>query len=274
MRFVTWIVVFLVISVSAESANADVRFMQGLGDTHYQRVNSSHVGRHYHVFVRLPDGYERSSRTRYPTIYLLDGGGLLPMLGTYYKYLTLGKEVPEAILVGISYGADGYANGNFRSTDFTVPSATRSRWGGASKFQKFLSDELMPLIEKNYRSRGDRRVIFGHSLGGHFVLYTALTKPGLFWGHIASNPALHGELDFFLERHGESMYSERSRLFVASAAMDEPRYRQPALEWIAHWSRADDRPWELKTVTLGNHSHMSAAPASFRQGLHWLFSRR
>jgi predicted alpha/beta superfamily hydrolase len=39
-------------------------------------------------------------------------------------------------------------------------------------------------------------------LGGQFVLYTALTRPDLFWGHIASNPALHRNLPFYPENHG------------------------------------------------------------------------
>jgi hypothetical protein len=43
------------------------------------------------------------------------------------------------------------------------------------------------------------------------------------------------------------------------------------LQWIEHWSARDDKPWQLKTVDLDGHSHMSAPPASFRQGLIWLF---
>jgi len=35
----------------------------------------------------------------------------------------LAEEIPEAILVGISYGTDDWQQGNLRSTDFTAPSA-------------------------------------------------------------------------------------------------------------------------------------------------------
>ena len=136
-----------------------------------------------------------------------------------------------------------------------------------------MSDELFPFIEHNYRSRPDRRIIFGQSLGGQFVLYTALMDPDLFWGHIASNPALHRNLPFFLKRHNEAV-TERtsSKLFVASGSMDEPRFRKPALKWIEHWSAIDTLLWQLKTIDLDGHSHMSAPPAAFRQGMRWLFS--
>lgn len=267
-------VAFFLMTVSAASSAVETRFMQGLGDTHYQRIDSEILGRHYHIFIMLPDGYEQSPGEDYPTIYLLDGGTLFPLLSTYYRYLNFGEEIPDAIIVGISYGSDNFEDGNYRSTDYTAKSLERDYWGGADKFQRFLSDELLPFIERTYRSRADRRVIFGQSIGGQFVLYTALTKPDLFWGHVASNPALHRNLPFFLQKHGKAVIDgEQSKLFVGSGSKDNPMFRVPALKWIEHWSNNDDNPWQLKTITLEGHTHMSAPPASFRQGMTWLFSK-
>ena len=170
------------IFVGAANAAVGTEFLQGLGDTRYHHVASDGIGRGYHIYVMLPDGYDESADDRYPTIYLLDGGALFPLLSAYYRYLTLGEEIPNAIIVGISYGSDNLDGGNYRSTDYTAKSPERDYWGGAGQFQKFLSEELLPFIEGSYPSRSDRRVIFGQSIGGQFVLYTALTKPNLFWG--------------------------------------------------------------------------------------------
>lgn len=258
--------------VSPVFASVDVQFMQGLGDTRYHYIESESVGRGYHTYVMLPDGYDTNADTTYPTIYVLDGGALFPLFAAYYRYLNFGEEIPDSIIVGISYGSDTFEGGNFRSTDYTAPSAERDYWGGADYFQSFLSDELLPMIERNYRSRTDRRVIFGQSIGGQFVLYTALTKPNLFWGHIASNPALHRNLPFYLEKHADAETDrELSRLFVADGTLNDAQFREPSLQWIERWSERDDKPWQLKTVNLEGHSHMSAPPASFRQGLIWLF---
>lgn len=265
--------VLLLLAASITIAAVDTEFLQGLGDTRYHHVASDGIGRGYHIYVMLPDGYDEFADDRYPTIYLLDGGALFPLLSAYYRYLTLGEEIPNVIIVGISYGSDKFDGGNYRSTDYTAKSPERDYWGGAGQFQKFLSEELLPFIEGSYASRFDRRVIFGQSIGGQFVLYTALTEPNLFWGHIASNPALHRNLPFFLEEHAESAsVSEQSRLFVASGTNDDPRFRGPALEWIEHWSGVENSPWQLKTMNLDGHSHMSAPPASFRQGMRWMFS--
>jgi len=256
------------------SSAVETRFMQGLGDTHYQQMDSRIIERRYHIYIMLPNGYEQSPDEDYPTIYVLDGGALFPLLSAYYRYLNLGEEIPDAIIVGISYGSDNFENGNYRSTDYTAKSADRDYWGGAGRFQLFLSDELFPMIERTYRSRADQRVIFGQSIGGQFVLYTALTKPNLFWGHIASNPALHRNLPFFLRKHGPTATrGEQSKLFVGSGSLDDPRFREPALRWIEYWSNNDDNPWKLRTMNLDGHTHMSAPPASFRQGMSWLFSK-
>jgi len=267
----TLIIILCLCSLRVHAATS-TEFLHGLGDSRYHFVESESVGRGFHVYVMVPNGYDERSAEKYPTIYLLDGGGLFPLLTAYYQYLNFGEEIPDAIIVGISYGGDTPEEGNYRSTDYTAPSAERDYWGGAEKFQQFLGDELMPVIESGYRADPERRVIFGQSIGGQFVLYTALTRPNLFWGHIASNPALHRNLPFFLRRHSANESTgDKSRLFVADGTLDDPRFRDPAMKWIDHWSAKDDIPWELKTVDLEGHSHMSAPPASFRQGMTWLF---
>ena len=253
-------------------AAVDSQFMQGLGDTRYHYIESESVGRGYHIYVMLPDGYDANAGDIYPTIYVLDGGALFPLFAAYSRYLNFGEEIPDSIIVGISYGSATFEGGNLRSTDYTAPSAERDYWGGAGNFQSFLSDELLPMIESNYQSNERRRVIFGQSIGGQFTLYTALTKPTLFWGHIASNPALHRNLPFYLAKHANAEPGrEQPRLFVAEGTLNDAQFHEPSLQWIEHWSAREDKPWRLKTVNLEGHSHMSAPPASFRQGLIWLF---
>jgi predicted alpha/beta superfamily hydrolase len=260
----------LVILLPLQATAVDTQYLQGLGDTHYELVESEAVGRAFHVYTMLPESYTSDAETRYPTIYVLDGGLLFPLLVAYYRYLRIAGETQEAIIVGISYGSDRFEGGNYRSTDFTAPSVERDYWGGAERFQAFLQNELMPLVEKRYRSDASRRIVFGHSLGGQFVLYSAQTMPELFWGHIASNPALHRNLDFFLAQRPASESS--SRLFVASATGDEEVYRTPLKSWANHWSNDETRPWALKIMHLEGHTHLSAPPASFRQGLSWLYA--
>jgi predicted alpha/beta superfamily hydrolase len=267
--FLTFI--FIVLTGSATAENLDTGLLHSLGEVKYHELQSCTLKRAFHIFVDLPKDYAESGET-YPTIYLLDGDITFPLMAGYHHYLRSDNETPAAILVGISYGAETFEEGNKRSTDYTAPTDEREYWGGAANFQIMLSDELMPLIENTYRSDPTRRVIFGQSIGGQFVLFTAFTRPELFHGHIASNPALHRNLPFFLEWHSDKKTPANSRVYVSSGELDDPRFREPALKWIDYWQNQDSRPWALKTQTLAGQTHFSAAPEAFRQGLAWSFS--
>ena len=273
MKHCASILLGFALAVSAFDSSADcidTRLLQSLGEVRYHELKAQKLGRSFHIFVDLPEDYQ-STGHNYPTIYLLDGGNTFPLMAAHHHYLRFGNETPEAILVGISYGADTFKEGNWRSTDFTAPSEERDFWGGAGVFQAMIKDELIPLIEGEYRSDPSRRILFGHSLGGQFVLYNALTMPALFYGHIASNPALHRNLPFFLEWHGETEITESvSRLFVASSEFDDPQFRKPAMEWVGHWQAMISPPWALEVRTLPGQTHLSSTPEAFRLGLAWL----
>lgn len=249
----------------------DATLLQGLDETRYHRVDSAPLEQTYHVFVRLPEEYDASNQ-RFPTVYLLDGGTTFPLLAGYYRYLRLAEAIPPMILVGISYGTDDWRQGNARGRDFTAPSAEREHWGGARAFQDFFRAQLFPLIEASYRADPARRVVFGQSLGGQFAIHAALMARDLFWGHIASNPALHRNLELFIDSTAVVAADPRARLFVASGSDDDPQFRDPAVKWMEHWGAIEPRPFDLEMRTLPGHDHFSAAPASFRAGLQWLFA--
>lgn len=269
-----------VLVASAPAVGAGETRLQAIDRAHYHRLAPEEPDAVYHVYVRLPENHEPGSERRYPVVYLLDGGNMFPLLAGYYRYLELGEEIPELILVGISYGTDYFRQGNQRARDFTAEAPEPEWWGGAPQFRRFLREELIPLVESGYPADSQRRVLLGQSLGGQFVLYDALQPDPLFWGHIAINPALHGNLPLFLEAPESFEPSEsskasgggpRPRLYVAVGADDLPRFRGPALAWMGHWVGREETPWDLETEILPGESHFSAAPAAFRRGLRWLF---
>ena len=262
-------VALLTIATTLGATELDTRYLQGLGDIRYHEVAAEAVGRSYHVYVRLPEGYSDGDDD-YPTLYLLDGGALLPLFASYYRALNFSEEVPDSIIVGISYGSDSFETGNYRSTDYTAPSPEREYYGGAARFQRFLADELMPMIQSAYRSNPERRIVFGQSIGGQFVIFTAMTRPDLFWGHIASNPALHRNVEYFLEPLAGNSRPGTSKLVVAAGTNDDARFVRPRMRWVEHW-REHELPLQWTLIELEGHSHMSAPPASFRQGMRWLF---
>ena len=72
--------------------------------------------------------------------------------------------------------------GDSESWDFGVGAgfyldATESPWAGHYRMGSYVNEELPALIEANFPVRGDKRGIFGHSMGGHGALVTALRNP-------------------------------------------------------------------------------------------------
>ena len=235
----------------------------------YFPIDSVAVGRRFHIYVRLPENYAAQPERRYPVVYLLDGDSLFPILAANHLFLTYDDRLPEAIVVGIAYG--GFGPVNRRGIDFMPPAAgVPAEEAGAPAFQTFLRDELLPRIERTFRADPERRILFGQSRGGSFVIWSAFTEPDLFWARIASNPSLEPGREIYL---GAPRPASRQdlKLVVSSGTRDRPPLRQQALAWFAHWQGRTDLPWTLNALTVENGTHAADAPNVYRQAMRWLF---
>lgn len=234
--------------------------------------DSAAVGRNFHVYVRLPEGYDASASERYPVVYLLDGDSLFPILAANHLFLTYDDDLPEAIVVGIAYGGFDPSI-NKRGYDYSAPAAdAREGQGGADHFLAFLRDELIPEVERRYRADSDRRVLFGQSRGGHFVLYSAFVAPDLFWGRIASNPVFDPGRERFFAAPAAATRDDLG-LVVTSGSRDRPALRESVLAWFEAWQGRDDAPWKLDVATIPGATHAANSTDSYRIGMTLLFGR-
>ena len=64
---------------------------------------------------------------------------------------------------------------------------------GAPAFLTFIEKEVMPFIEKQYRTT-DERAIYGHSMGGMFTTFVLFNRPDLFNMVLIGAPANNGNL--------------------------------------------------------------------------------
>lgn len=143
------------------------------------------------IVISLPIGYN-TSKANYPVLYVLDGlQNIKHTVGTV-ELLTESGLIPPLIVVGIE-SLD-------RTRDLTPSNAGQNVYGGtgnsgipqsggAPKFLKFLSDELVPYMDSNYRTH-PYRILEGHSLGGLFSVYAIMESKDLFDAFIIEAPAL------------------------------------------------------------------------------------
>lgn len=224
----------------------------------YFAIDSRETGHRYHIYIKTPESYAARPGQRYPIVYLLDGDSLFPMLAPTQTFSEYDDEIGEAIVVGIAYGSFQPPQ-NRRRHDFTV---------GAGAFGRFLRHELIPATERRVRADPDRRILFGQSRGGGFVLHSAFTDPDLFWGRIASNPTL----DLLPALLGPPRAAARRdlRLMVASGTRDDPRLLGPRRKWLDEWTVRRDLPWELRAETIKDATHAADAGTIYRLAVNWL----
>jgi predicted alpha/beta superfamily hydrolase len=158
-----------------------------IGETFVIRSAVLHEERRINVYA--PPAYAAALDVRLPVLYMPDGGvaedfvhvtGLVQVLtgnGTMRPFLLVGIENTE------------------RRRDLTGPTQNEEdrkiavRVGGSANFRTFLRDELIPAIEKRYRTTKERAII-GESLAGLFVVETLLLEPAMFDSYMAFDPSL------------------------------------------------------------------------------------
>lgn len=181
----------LLFAVSA-SAQADGRLIE------WQAVTSAHVVPR-NVTIWLPPGYDRSGR-RYPVIYMHDGQNVFAP-GRSYGGDEWGVDEALSRMVGEgrTRGAIVVASWNtpsLRGREYVpqkwmtlLPPDTRARvetvHGGPSlgdAYLRFLVEELKPRIDREFRTRPDRRhtSVMGASMGGLISLYAIGAYPEVF----------------------------------------------------------------------------------------------
>jgi len=158
--------------------------------THYSQhthtIESSNLSEQRTVVVQLPKSYQTHPNKKYPVIYRLDGAGNLPLINAVLERLQENDQAPEVIVVAIE---STNRLRDFYPTVNKEPQGPVGEGGGAAKFLAFVEQELMPLVNKQYRTH-DYRVIAGASAAGVFALYAMQADPELFQAHIAYSPAV------------------------------------------------------------------------------------
>jgi predicted alpha/beta superfamily hydrolase len=141
-------------------------------------VASTHLGPTRNVEVWLPPGYDASTTTRYPVLYMSDGQNLFdPRIantgvdwGVDEAVVRLVRRgtIPAVIVVGVWSTAE-------RGAEY-------SPWHRAPAYARFLIEELMPRVNAAFRTRTgpQNTAVMGSSMGGLLSFYLVTHHPDVF----------------------------------------------------------------------------------------------
>ena len=169
------------------------------------------------ILIHLPASYTQTYR-KFPVVYMLDGhASFLSLMPGLLEHLAWSGHIPEMILVSIQ---------NIDRTRDLSPTkvAARPTSGGGDNFLRFIETEVMPLVEKKYRTQ-PFRIFAGHSLGGLAVVHSMVSRPDLFQAYIAASPVLHWDNNFVIKRAEEAFRQRKDwKKTIFLAVGDEPPY--------------------------------------------------
>jgi hypothetical protein len=171
------------------------------------------------INVYTPPGYDAAGSTRYPVLYMPDGGEQedFPHVATTVDTAIRAGEMRPLILVGIE--------NTERRRDMTGPTQVEKdrkiapRVGGSAAFRGFIRDELMPQVRRRYRVTQETAII-GESLAGLFIVETFFLEPKLFGTSIALSPSLWWNGEELVRKAGERLKARpdlRGALYLSSA---------------------------------------------------------
>jgi uncharacterized protein len=157
----------------------------GISPVRIERIVSARLGETREAWVSLPDRYDETNN-KYPVLYMLDGeiNFNSGAIGGLRQAASLG-EMPDFIVVGV-VNTD-------RSKDIFPEVVTYddgSKDGGrADAFLDFVGEELIPRVEKAFRTE-PLRVLYGTSNTGFTAVYALFRSPRLADVYIAASATL------------------------------------------------------------------------------------
>ena len=260
--------------------------------TEVRALQSAVVDQEYLISVALPFHYAAHPDTTYPVIYVLDAnlyfGMVVDMVRAMNIRVPFCNELPDALIVGIGYHVTGSLaeslhqvmhlrqrdlgpgrneeGDQFMQEYFRVPNPLAS--GGGARFLQFIQQELIPLIESEYRADPADRTLMGHSSGGYFSLYTLFQQPHLFQRYVVATATFNVDEEQNYADHHDSL---PVRLHLVTEGMWEAdRDRHNAFVTLLESRRYADL--RLTHQIIANCTHCAVVPPAFQTGLVAVFS--
>jgi predicted alpha/beta superfamily hydrolase len=243
-------------------------------------LHSRNVGRDFLIQVARPP---KAVPGKTPAVFLLDGNASFGLAQPMIGLDDYGGTFEPAFVVGIGYPVKTRAEWEkWRQIDLThVPLPTRSGQtaapgssGGGAAFQKFLTEELRPLIEARYHSDPHRAILAGHSFGGLFVTHVLLNDPGAFDAWLIGSPSIWAD-PTLLPKAKTFVAPAKTRIFMGVGADETLGYNDEygmvgntgrlAALLTGHAANVD-----LKLAIFPGESHVSSIPVLLEQGFKFL----
>lgn len=226
------------------------------------RLSSRVLGETKVVHVSVPRDYA-IAKQRYPVVVLLDGQvrAFYDLTVAAADYDLTGEQfavaMPRQIVVAVEHGSRAADLGN-----------------NADAFLRFLTTELLPKIDQEYRTLPFRTLI-GHSRGGWFALRAMCREPKAFPAVIAVSPSISDTLETEVTRCVAADTAARvQRHLVLSAGSLETRTLANVARLLTALRAVAPSHWRVLQTDAAGLEHTGAPLAGIPLGLRAVFDAK
>ncbi len=241
-------------------------------------VHDSASDKQYELYIKLPENYAVDKNVSHPVIYFTDAVWQIEMLSSAAEFI-----MEDAILVGISWQknlAEGTINdiGEYASrfSDYTIKASSdperqaKYQFGQASQHLKFIRNDVIKYIEKNFQTDPSKRTYFGYSLGGLFGAYALAAQPDTFNNYIIGSPTLQNSNPLLEALNPDSapLTQNPVNVYVSYGTLEQDR--KAPIDTFTNMMKAKyGQNISIKTDEVeGNHQ--TAAPLTGVRSVSWL----
>ena len=177
----------------------------------YRKIYSNVLHEERILLISLPEDYGKSDKT-YPVLFKLDGDkeNFLQAFSAAFYLFDMTDNAPDPIIIGIE------------NTDRNRDMLPDQK---ANYFIQFIHTELIPFVDRNYRTNGFR-ILCGQSLSSLFALYSFLEQPDIFDAYILGSFGFYKEslsvlFENELKRNSDIKSIGTKYLFVGNGKLDK-----------------------------------------------------
>jgi predicted alpha/beta superfamily hydrolase len=149
--------------------------------------------RRWRVHVGVPT---QPAKAPAAVLYMLDGNAAAMVFDQALLADLAAHAAPVLVFVG--YDNDLRIDSRARTQDYTAwvdtaddeNGVAQSTGGGAAAFLEVIQQKIKPEVARRARVDTQQQALWGHSLGGLFVLSTLYTQPDAFQQYVSASPSL------------------------------------------------------------------------------------
>lgn len=230
----------------------------------------------FYIDVQLPKEYKENPDKKYPTLVFVDGNFYFPVMAPiFHQYEKTGLLEPF-IVVGVGYKSLKTMD-SLRVRDYLYPKALPSdelkAEGGGQNFYNYITKELLPKIDSEFRTDQADRTLLGHSFGGYFVLFSLFHQSAKqtndFKHFISASPTLWYN-GYYLNKLPNQLLTNDKKLglYLSVGALEDSTWSvDPVKKLTKEFQNKEIRGLDFKSRIFSHLDHMDVSILTFTKGL-------